>query len=72
MTTYPGWLMALAKVSATVRELDETRHQFERPFVLDATAATETFGHEPTPWREALAATVRAQTGESSASDRAA
>lgn len=62
VSTYPGWLMALAKVSATVRELDETRHQFERPFVLDSTAATAAFGLEATPWGEALAATVAALT----------
>lgn len=60
VSTYPGWLMALARVSPTVRELDETRHQFEGPFVLDSSAAQEVFGMEPTPWREALAATVTA------------
>ncbi len=42
-----------------VRELDETAHQFERPFVLDASAAEETFSFRATPWEEALAKTVR-------------
>lgn len=59
VSTYPRWLMSLARVSPTVRELDETRHQFERAFVLDSSAATETFGAAPTPWREALEATLR-------------
>ncbi|MFV0315706.1 MAG: NAD-dependent epimerase/dehydratase family protein [Microthrixaceae bacterium] len=49
----------MARVSPTVRALDETAHQFERPFVIDASAATETFGLTPTPWRDALEATVR-------------
>ncbi len=41
-------------------ELRETRHQFERPFVLDSTAAQERFGLTPTPLREGLARTVDA------------
>ena len=41
-----------------LRELRETRYQFDRPFVLDSSAATETFGLEPTPFDEAAAATV--------------
>jgi hypothetical protein len=50
--------MALARVSPTIRELDETRHQFEHPFVLDSSAATRTFGVEPTTWLDALTETV--------------
>jgi hypothetical protein len=41
-----------------VRELDETAHQFERPFVLDSSDAEQTFGVRATPWEEALRATV--------------
>lgn len=41
-------------------ELRETRHQFERPFVLDSTAAQTRFGLRPTPLRDALALTVDA------------
>lgn len=38
-----------------VRELRETRHQFTRPFVLDSSAAQETFGLLPTPVAESVA-----------------
>lgn len=57
---YPRWLMAAARVAPLIRELDETRHQFERPFLLDSTAAQARFGLAPTPWSEAIATTVRA------------
>lgn len=40
--------------------LRETRHQFERPFVLDSTAAQSRFGLRPTPLREAISRTVAA------------
>ena len=36
------------------KELRETQHQFRRPFVLDSTAAQETFGLAPTPIAEAV------------------
>jgi nucleoside-diphosphate-sugar epimerase len=42
-----------------VRELGEVRHQFVRPFVLDSTAAQDTFGLAPTPIEEGLKAHVR-------------
>ncbi|WP_323095507.1 NAD(P)H-binding protein [Intrasporangium sp. YIM S08009] len=41
-----------------MRELRETRHQFERPFVLDTTLTEHTFGLAPTPWDDALEATI--------------
>ncbi|WP_076262968.1 NAD-dependent epimerase/dehydratase family protein [Intrasporangium flavum] len=44
-----------------MREVRETRHQFERPFVLDTTRTERTFGLAPTPWEDALAATVAAR-----------
>ena len=47
-----GWF------SPMLRELWETRHQFERPFVLDSTAAQERFGLAPTPWETQLTETV--------------
>jgi nucleoside-diphosphate-sugar epimerase len=43
-----------------VRELRETQHQFRRPFVLDSSAAQETFGLVPTPTRDAVAREVGA------------
>jgi hypothetical protein len=42
-----------------VRELEEVHHQFVRPFVLDSSAAQETFGLAPTPIEEGLATHVR-------------
>jgi nucleoside-diphosphate-sugar epimerase len=42
-----------------IRELDETAYQFERPFVLDSSQAEATFALAPTPWRTALAETIR-------------
>jgi len=47
-----GWF------SPMLRELWETRHQFERPFVLDSTAAQEKFGLAPTPWETQLQETI--------------
>lgn len=41
-------------------ELRETRHQFERPFVIDGSAAQQRFGLRPTPLRESIAQTIPA------------
>jgi nucleoside-diphosphate-sugar epimerase len=54
----PGPVKLAARVMPVVRELDETAHQFERPFVLDSSDAQTTFGMAPTPWEQALRATV--------------
>lgn len=53
-----GAVTALGTVVPLLRELRETRHQFERPFVLDATHTTEVFGLQPTPWEVTLKETV--------------
>lgn len=50
----PRLVMAAARVVPTVRELDETRYQFDHPFVLDSSAAQELLGLHPMPWEEAL------------------
>jgi nucleoside-diphosphate-sugar epimerase len=51
---YPAlWAAGLA--SPFLRELRETQHQFRRPFVLDSTAAEQTFGLKPTPLEESVA-----------------
>lgn len=42
-----------------LRELRATRYQFDRPFVIDSSAATTTFGFEPEPLDEALRDTAR-------------
>jgi nucleoside-diphosphate-sugar epimerase len=51
-------LRAVGLVSPMVRELEETRHQFVRPFVLDSTAFTDAFGLAPTPLATTWADTV--------------
>lgn len=53
----PTTLLTVAGVvSPQLRELKETRYQFDRPFVLDSSACTRTFGIEATPLAEGLAA----------------
>jgi nucleoside-diphosphate-sugar epimerase len=55
----PRWVMnAAGVVSPLVRELRETRYQFDRPFVVDSSAFESTFGIAPTPIDEALEATL--------------
>jgi nucleoside-diphosphate-sugar epimerase len=57
VAAFPAGALAMAGVfSPQIRELKETRYQFDRPFVLDSSACTVTFGIEPTPLDEALAA----------------
>jgi nucleoside-diphosphate-sugar epimerase len=53
-------LTALAPVVPLLRELGEVLWQFDRPFVLDATATTAAFGQTGTPWPEVVAATAPA------------
>jgi nucleoside-diphosphate-sugar epimerase len=52
----PVAVSAAGLVSAQLRELKETRYQFDRPFILDSTSCTDTFGLEATPLDEALSA----------------
>ena len=47
-------LWAAGLVNPMAKELRETQHQFRRPFVLDSSAAQETFGLVPTPTAEAV------------------
>jgi hypothetical protein len=49
---------ALGAVVPLLKELRETRHQFERPFVLDATHTEQVFGLQATPWEVTLKETV--------------
>jgi nucleoside-diphosphate-sugar epimerase len=52
--------------SPLVRELRTTRYQFNRPFVIDSSAATDMFGLMPEPMEDALretAARLRAAQG---------
>jgi nucleoside-diphosphate-sugar epimerase len=55
----PRWAVrAVGAVSSLVRELDEVRYQFDRPFILDSSAFASTFGAVATPLPAALAATL--------------
>ncbi|GEL18936.1 2-dehydropantoate 2-reductase N-terminal domain-containing protein [Pseudonocardia asaccharolytica] len=55
----PHWaLRAMGLAVPFIRELEEVRHQFTRPFLLDSSAAQQTFGLAPTPFDEGLAAHV--------------
>lgn len=51
---------ALELFSPLVRELKETRYQFDRPFVADSSAFEKTFGITATPLAESITATVAA------------
>jgi nucleoside-diphosphate-sugar epimerase len=60
LSRMPPWVIAvIGVVSPLVRELRETRYQFERPFVVDSSAFESTFGVAPTPMDEAIEATVK-------------
>ncbi|MCO1595118.1 NAD-dependent epimerase/dehydratase family protein [Micromonospora sp. RHAY321] len=43
-----------------IRELRETAYQFDRPYLLDSTAATATLGVQPTPIEQVVKETVEA------------
>lgn len=53
-------LTAVSPVVPIVKELTEVLWQFERPFVLDATATTDELGVAPAAWSEVIGATARA------------
>jgi nucleoside-diphosphate-sugar epimerase len=41
-----------------LREVVDVRHQFDQPYVIDASATTATFGLTATPWAEVVAESV--------------
>jgi nucleoside-diphosphate-sugar epimerase len=47
-------IRAAGLFSPLMRELAETRYQFAEDFVMDSTAARQTFGLEPAPWDQVL------------------
>jgi nucleoside-diphosphate-sugar epimerase len=55
-------LRAVGVAVPFMREVVDVRHQFDQPFVIDASATTATFGLEATPWAEVLRATAGAAT----------
>ena len=58
-------IRALGLVNPLVRQLAEVSYQFEGPFVLDSTAAQQTFGLVPTPWDDVLAGVIASYRGSS-------
>ena len=60
LAALPSTLLAgLGLVSPLMRELREVEYQFRDDFVMDSSAAAETFGLQPTPWKEVISATLR-------------
>jgi nucleoside-diphosphate-sugar epimerase len=56
---YPDLLIrAMGLFNPMMRELPEVAYQLEQPFVLDSSAAQQTFGLEPTPWQEVLTGVI--------------
>ncbi|GAA4237198.1 NAD-dependent epimerase/dehydratase family protein [Actinomadura meridiana] len=49
---------ALGLFSPMVKELRETRYQFDKPYILDSSAFESTFGMAPTPLDEGLRAVI--------------
>ncbi|MDI9579433.1 MAG: NAD-dependent epimerase/dehydratase family protein [Thermobispora sp.] len=55
----PGWAVKAAGLFVPfLRELEEIRYQFDRPFVLDASATEAALGLAPTPLDDALRETI--------------
>ena len=44
----------IALFNPLMRALKETAYQMQRPYILDDSAARETFGMQPTPWNQIL------------------
>ena len=58
-TTQPWPVVRLAGLFVPfMKELRETRYQWDGPFVMDSSAATATFGDRAADLTDALAATV--------------
>ncbi len=51
-------MRALGVAMPMIRELEETRHQFTGPWIVDSSAAAQTFDLHPTPLDEAVTETV--------------
>lgn len=55
----PQWLInTMGVFSPLLAEIKHIRYQFDRPFVVDSSAFTTTFGLAPTPLDEALTTTI--------------
>jgi nucleoside-diphosphate-sugar epimerase len=51
-------LRGIGVVQPQMRELVAIRHQWDQPFVIDATETTDVLGVEPTPWAEVVQLTA--------------
>lgn len=60
-------LRAIGLVDPILREVRETAYQFDRPYLLDDSAARRTFGLAPTPWVETLRAVIAAHRSAAAA-----
>ena len=59
VSEHPAELMRLLGVfNPLIREFAEVSYQFEKPFILDSSAATNTFGLAATPWDDVLARVI--------------
>ena len=63
-------IRSLGLAVPTMRELEEVRHQFVRPFVLDGSAFSRTFGVTPTPLERTWAETIAWWRGKERQLDR--
>ncbi len=53
-------LRAVGATSGQMREIVAIRHQWDQPFVIDATETTDVLGLTATPWDDVVRATVQA------------
>ena len=56
-----GMLRAAGVAVPFLREVVDVRHQFDQPYVIDASATTAAFGLTATPWDDVVAASVGAR-----------
>jgi nucleoside-diphosphate-sugar epimerase len=56
-------LRAMGIFNPLFREFREIAYQFDRPFILDDSAARSTFGVQPTPWSQILRDVIAAYRG---------
>ncbi len=57
--TTPAFLLRLlGRRNPTIRELVEMLYEFDQPFIVDSTKATDVLGLQPTPLDQALADTI--------------
>jgi nucleoside-diphosphate-sugar epimerase len=73
LSSMPHWLVrSLGLVVPDLREIAAMMYQFDRPFVLDDSAARKHFGFEPTPWealtREVMASVATVTTAQGTSS----